>query len=156
MNQNRLYSQLRREHKVKVLEETAEDEIWSWGIQPEKFYECGSSAMAARTRPNSKPLDAIISLLIYLKSQMYVDVVRWRLSLLFIAETVDGKFADISDTEVLVNLLVQHSFISVESRADAVCNLSIWLSAGRKYKVLADELGGRGALVYLPDYACTT
>ncbi|KAK9604845.1 hypothetical protein V6Z93_002793 [Aspergillus fumigatus] len=156
MNQNRLYSQLRREHKVKVLEESAENEIWSWGVQPEKFYECGSSAMAASSRPNSKPLDAIISLLTYLKSQMYVDVVRWRLSLLFIAETVDGKFADISDTDVLVNLLVQHSFISVESRGDAVGNLSIWLRAGRKYKVLADELGGRGALVYLPDYSCTT
>ncbi|KAF4207292.1 hypothetical protein CNMCM8927_003566 [Aspergillus lentulus] len=159
MNQNRLYSQLRKErkeHKVKVLEESAENEIWSWGVQPEKFYQCGSSAMAARTGPNSKPLDAIISLLTYLKSQMYVDVVRWRLSLLFIAETVDGKFADISDTEVLVDLLVQHSFISDESRGDAVRNLSIWLRAGRKYKVLADELGGRGALVYLPHYACTT
>jgi hypothetical protein len=80
-------------------------------------------------------------------------MVRWRLSLLFIMETVDSKSADISNMEVLVNLLIQHSFISVESHADAVCNLSIWLSAGRKYKVLADELGGRGALVYLLDYA---
>jgi hypothetical protein len=139
-----------------VLKESAKNEIWSWGVQPEKFYKYGSSAMAASSWPNSKPLDAIISLLTYLKSQMYVDVVCWRLSLLFIAETIDGKFADISNTEVLVNLLIQHSFISVESRGDAVGNLSIWLRAGRKYKVLADKLGGRGALVYLPDYSCTT
>ncbi|KAF7589603.1 hypothetical protein BBP40_004063 [Aspergillus hancockii] len=149
-NRNRLYSQLRAKAPEVSLDKTVEGVVWNWATQPDEFY-YRSSTVPLDNLSSSAGLDSIFSLIDYLDSQGFIDKVRRRLSLLFIAEIVDGWFASISDIKTLVDRLIQRGLIS-KARHVAEERLPGLLKGGRRYKALADSLGGPGALIYLPDY----
>ncbi|PWY94545.1 hypothetical protein BO94DRAFT_542834 [Aspergillus sclerotioniger CBS 115572] len=129
---NRLYSQLRRNYKGKSLDKFTEETVWNWALTPELFYKYGSTETVQH---NSKLFDTIFS------------------SLIRVEELVDQRFKEISDTNILAQSLIQHGLISNKIGDMAKGRLNTWILAGRKYKSLADALGGRGALIYLPDYS---
>lgn len=101
-------------------------------------------------------LDSVVRLLNRLDTEITVNHVRSRLLLCFLVEFVDEQIAGVSDTAEICRLLVQAKLVSPGVEPTLAASLPKWLGAGRRYMSLADELGGWGALLLLPNFAPTT
>jgi hypothetical protein len=152
-SKNRLYNKLCGKWSPNDLSGEAEAIIWNWASDPDSFFRPSDHDPDISTH---SMLDSVCRLLNHLqKTRTTVDPVRWRLLLCFLVEFVDEQIAGVSDPAEISLLLVQAKLVSPGLEQLLVVHLKKWLSAGRRYMSLANELGGLGALLVLPDFRPT-
>lgn len=150
---NRAILNLRRDLATKKLEAETIEAIWKWADDPAIFLaetNGRANAFIDGAALPIKPLDSVCILLSHLETQGQLDRIRQRLLLCFLALVVQEKLPAIGTQDDVATLLVQSHLISEDSREWVAKSLDEWLSKGRQYLFLAENLHGAGALIFLP------
>ena len=134
-----------------VLTEEARKIIWGWGDSPAKFLTSSVQEISLEEVERVAPFDPIVRLMLNLQISIIIDQIRWRVTLTLTAQLVEKYGNEVEDPAEIANILVQSGLVSVAYYDKLVLHLPTWVLGGRKYGTLADELGGLGALIFLPE-----
>lgn len=134
------------------------DQIWGWYARPADFFDW--TQPISSLSEHGRVLDPFFNFVLQLEDQALLNCVRWRICMSFIARLIcvlgGGDGCRLSDKGAIMEKLVQSDLVSTCHRERLLPRLSDWNIAGKKYILLAEELGGFGAVIYLPRLTAQT
>lgn len=88
-----------------------------------------------------------------LNQSQAVDPIRWRFYLLALyhsKQNLAKRVLRASSEDEFINMVVDSDLVD-EPRENVKQNCTAWANAGRRYEMIATELGGKGILILLPE-----
>ncbi|OJD22505.1 hypothetical protein ACJ73_06148 [Blastomyces percursus] len=127
------------------LSESVREIIWKWFDHPEQFITIGDDNSIALVAV--APFDPIVHLMLKIGDEIILNEVRWRAGSMFMADLAARFNTEAPD---IAEILIQSKLLSPEYREAFSSRLPVWVSAGSKYNIIAQKLGGKGNVIYLP------
>ena len=132
------------------IDDTIKTLLPSWESNPSSFFHY--SSIEAHFKHELLPARMYLYLR-HLRQNQAADTVRWRLFLLAfyqLKEDFNRKRLRSGAQADFIGIIRESGLVK-ETDDEIGQNCTAWANAGGRYNVLAEELGGRGALLLLPD-----